>query len=39
MIDRVLAYGKTIGKDLRFGIEPASSALIARVLPPMVEEA
>lgn len=38
MIDRVLAYGKTIGKDLRFGIEPGNSALIARVLPSMVEE-
>jgi hypothetical protein len=33
----VLAYGKTIGKDLRFGIEPGNSARLARVLPPMVE--
>jgi hypothetical protein len=37
LVERVIAYGKTIGKDLRYGIEPASSALIARVLPPMIE--
>jgi hypothetical protein len=33
----VLDYGRSIGKDLRFGVEPASSALIARVLPPIVD--
>jgi len=33
MVERVLAYGETIGKDLRFGIEPASSALIAACFP------
>lgn len=36
-VGAVLDYGRSIGKDLRFGVEPASSALIARVLPPMVE--
>ena len=37
MVARVLAYGASIGKDLRFGIEPGNSALIAGVLPPIIE--
>lgn len=37
LVTQVLAYGQTIGKDLRYGMEPASSALIARILPPLIE--
>ncbi len=37
ILDRVMAYGRSIGKDLRYGVEPASSAVIARVLPRVVE--
>ena len=37
ILDRVLTYGRSIGKDLRYGVEPASSAVIARVLPRVVE--
>lgn len=37
LLAQVLAYGQSIGKDLRYGVEPIGSALIARVLPPLVE--
>ena len=37
LLSQVLAYGKEIGKDLHYGVEPMSSALIARVLPQVVE--
>jgi hypothetical protein len=37
LLAQVLAYGQSIGKDLHYGVEPMGSALIARVLPPLVE--
>jgi hypothetical protein len=33
---QVLSYGETTGKDLKYGVEPISSALIARTLPLIV---
>lgn len=36
LLAQVLAYGQSIGKDLHYGVEPMGSALIARVLPPLV---
>jgi hypothetical protein len=37
LVEQVLTYGQSIGKDLRYGVEPMGSALIARVLPPLVK--
>lgn len=38
LVDQVIGYGQSIGKNLRYGVEPANSARMARLLPAMVED-
>lgn len=38
MTEDVLRYGQSIGKNLKFGVEADSGAIVSRVLPKIVEE-